>query len=313
MRDSVTQDLSASCSTCSELVKASVEQENYRSECRACNLGVFSTGCDCSWESREVTHVTCTSCNVYEVRSGKWSLKDCEDCGKRLLGEPKHRLCNACLANHNPNTDTAKYELRNYVWVPTEERVACPTCGYARFVSFGVTWTCDACQEAETLAEYSKQYPEWKWAVSDNGVRFQGTCSCGEELPWLHPSELESFKSDWKKNTCRKCDPSTPRKYYFYYKYSREHGHTHLWGWRLEEVSCLGCEDFVPATWATKRCRGCPPPASRWVKLNFSTNSGWHVARVLVAGTGGHRWQSAFGNDVTLDADYRCGCDKCRA
>ncbi len=58
----ITKD-SLTCPKCNHILDKKMEQIMEQDECRACNLGVFTTNCNCTYHKINICKIICSNCN----------------------------------------------------------------------------------------------------------------------------------------------------------------------------------------------------------------------------------------------------------
>lgn len=306
--------LSNICNICFNILETKTNIIREHNECRSCNLGVFSSGCTCSYTDAKYVEYWCKNCEI--------QLYSCRQC-KNYFDKLTCNYCENCknkIKTNNPSNEQFIYEFNDKTVNWDLKKKKCTNC--LKFLE-ACDWSqfpnphsyfsndvniCIYCILEIKLGELIKEYNDVEFTIVNKNIKFRKKCICTKFTDWIDIFYLTYLCI----TQCDKCDPSTSLEKYKYY--------CNVWKIDITGKKCEQCCINILWTngiWTSKQldtfilqCEKCKPEAHKDRKYKFYNsgwNSGWKVEKIRVFSGKKHVWK----NNHSGNKNYTCQCDRC--
>lgn len=277
---------------------------NKHTECKACNLGCFTSNCTCKYYVINTKEYWCEKCNIEHI-----SCKKCNN----LYDKLNNNYCYECvkiIKRNNPSTNDNIYNFdETYVsWELCKKK--CEFCNCIKKIDeFKFNYdTCNYCELQKELDKIKKN-SDVEFMIIKNEIKGRKLCLCGSYTDWVDKFYIVE---DHKLNNilqCKNCDPSSDLYIYNYSIYN------HVWNLEKSGIKCKLCDVIL---WKINdreywgdiiQCK-MHKPQNTFIKFKcIDGYIGYKIDKIKVFSNGKHYWKNPSHNITT---NYECECVKCK-
>lgn len=171
------------CNLCKNELKVIVKTETEYKDCRACNLGVFSSSCSCQIITKEITEYFCDNCKI--------NLDICKSCNN-YFDKLLFNKCESCfnqLKLDNPSDNNNKYKFIEEIgdWRQILKRCQCckellPSNNYDHYVD----------PESKKKINFGKYRGKTYGYLFYNDIRYSNWC-INQSNPSLNMKDYNNY------------------------------------------------------------------------------------------------------------------------
>jgi len=288
------------CNKCLQELTINNVENNELQECRSCNLGVFSNGCECKYYNVLIQEYWCENCNI--------KLEKCEMCNYYYdnLIKNKCELCIEKIKSNNPSNETCKYifDVENLIWKIFEKKYICIQCKIGKFYNinhsifkhYDYEYICICCKINNLKKIYTDNF-EFITNINEN-IIFRKKCICDKYTDYI---DIFYIDKEYILQ-CKNCNPSTIYEIYNYCSNV----------WQIEKLGkkCNFCNYILwkkpHHSWGhIIQCIE-HKPINDFIKFKFD-NTGYFIDKIKSFNGKKHVWKKTYNYNL----NYKCDCIKC--